>query len=114
MALYFDGQKTLGLEQYDAVAYYRLSKDDGAKHESDSIANQRKVIRAFLQNNPNIHLVEEAQDDGYTGKNFDRAGVRPVFAVFCMRYNQKESTALLLRTCPDWAESISKRESILK
>ena len=63
MALYFDGQKTLGLEQYDAVAYYLLSKDDGAKHESDSIANQRKVIRAFLQNNPNIHLVEEAQDD---------------------------------------------------
>ena len=47
MALYFDGQKTLGSEQYDAVAYYRLSKDDGAKHESDSIANQRKVIRAI-------------------------------------------------------------------
>ena len=78
MALYFDGQKTLGLEQYDAVAYYRLSKDDGAKHESDSIANQRKVIRAFLQNNPNIHLVEEAQDDGYTGTNFDRPGFRSV------------------------------------
>ena len=78
MALYFDGQKTLGSEQYDAVAYYRLSKDDGAKHESDSIANQRKVIRAFLQNNPNIHLVEEAQDDGYTGTNFDRPGFRSV------------------------------------
>ena len=78
MALYFDGQKTLGLEQYDAVAYYRLSKDDGAKHESDSIANQRKVIRAFLQNNPNIHLVEEAQDDGYTGTNYDRPGFRSV------------------------------------
>lgn len=78
MALYFDGQKTLGSEQYDAVAYYRLSKDDGAKHESDSIANQRKVIRAFLQNNPNIHLVEEAQDDGYTGTNYDRPGFRSV------------------------------------
>ena len=74
MALYFDGQTTLNLEQYDAIAYYRLSKDDGAKHESDSIANQRKLIRSFLQNNPNIHLIEEAQDDGYTGTNF--AGVR--------------------------------------
>ena len=63
MALYFDGQTTLDSEQYDAIAYYRLSKDDGAKRESDSIANQRKLIRSFLQNNPNIHLIEEAQDE---------------------------------------------------
>ena len=28
MALYFDGQTTLDSEQYDAIAYYRLSKDD--------------------------------------------------------------------------------------
>ena len=78
MALYFDGQTTLDSEQYDAIAYYRLSKDDGAKRESDSIANQRKLIRSFLQNNPNIHLIEEAQDDGYTGTNFDRPGFRSV------------------------------------
>ena len=78
MALYFDGQTTLDSEQYDAIAYYRLSKDDGAKRESDSIANQRKLIRSFLQNNPNIHLIEEAQDDGYTGTNFDRPGFRCV------------------------------------
>ena len=78
MALYFEGQKTPGSEQYNAIAYYRLSKDDGAKHESDSIANQRKLIRSFLQNNPNIHLIGEAQDDGYTGTNFDRPGFRDV------------------------------------
>ena len=78
MALYFDGQTTLDSEQNDAIAYYRLSKDDGAKRESDSIANQRKLIRSFLQNNPNIHLIEEAQDDGYTGTNFDRPGFRSV------------------------------------
>ncbi len=74
MALYFNGQKKPDSEQYDAIAYYRLSKDDGAEHESDSIANQRKLISAFLRKNPNIHLVDEAQDDGYTGTNF--AGVR--------------------------------------
>lgn len=78
MALNFEGQKTPGSEQYNAIAYYRLSKDDGAKHESDSIANQRKLIRSFLQNNPNIHLIGEAQDDGYTGTNFDRPGFRDV------------------------------------
>lgn len=78
MALYFDKQMTPDLEEYDAIAYYRLSKDDGAKHESDSIANQRKLVRAYLQKHPNIHLIEEAQDDGYTGTNYDRPGFRHV------------------------------------
>ena len=94
MALYFDGQTTLDSEQYDAIAYYRLSKDDGAKRESDSIANQSKMNSKIIKNNPkinlnekeqddgnyrnNIHLIEEAQDDGYTGTNFDRPGFRCV------------------------------------
>ena len=30
--------------EYYAIAYYRLSKDDRGKNESDSIANQRKLI----------------------------------------------------------------------
>ena len=37
--------------EYFAIAYYRLSKDDKGKNESDSIANQRKLISAFLQKN---------------------------------------------------------------
>ena len=37
--------------EYYAIAYYRLSKDDKGKNESDSIANQRKLISAFLQKN---------------------------------------------------------------
>ena len=60
--------------EYYAIAYYRLSKDDKGKNESDSIANQRKLISAFLQKNPNIKLVAEADDDGYTGTNFNRPG----------------------------------------
>lgn len=60
--------------EYFAIAYYRLSKDDKGKYESDSIANQRKLISAFLQKNPNIKLVAEADDDGYTGTNFNRPG----------------------------------------
>ena len=58
MALYFDGQTALDSEQYDAIAYYRLSKDDGAKRESDSIANKRKLSGAFVENNPHINLIE--------------------------------------------------------
>lgn len=78
MAIYLNEQNQLDLEHYNAIAYYRLSKDDGMKHESDSIANQRKLIQSFLQNNPNIRLIDEAQDDGYTGTNFDRPGFKAV------------------------------------
>lgn len=61
--------------EYNAIAYYRLSKEDKCgKDESDSIANQRKLISAYVRNHPNIRIVDEAYDDGYTGTNFDRPG----------------------------------------
>lgn len=64
------------LEQfYNAVAYYRLSKEDKKKNrESDSIENQRKLIMNYVEQNPNITLIEEAIDDGYTGTNYSRPG----------------------------------------
>ena len=64
-------------QQFDAIAYYRLSKEAASKNansESDSIANQRKLIHAFIRNNPNIRLVGEEYDDGYTGTNYERPG----------------------------------------
>lgn len=68
------------LEEFRAIAYYRLSKAHKNKKasESDSIANQRKLIQCFLDRHPNIILVDEAQDDGYTGTNFNRPGFEKV------------------------------------
>lgn len=57
---------------YDADAYFRLSKDDGDKEESDSIVNQKALIQEFLKSNPDIRIHEERVDDGYTGVNFER------------------------------------------
>lgn len=57
---------------YCANAYLRISKEDGDKAESDSIANQRDLIRHFLSDKPEIQLVEEHIDDGYSGATFDR------------------------------------------
>ena len=57
-----------------AAAYLRLSIEDGDKAESNSIGNQRELIRDFAAERPGLHLVEEYADDGYTGTNF--AGVR--------------------------------------
>lgn len=65
-------------EIFYAMAYYRLSKGDGKSHESDSIANQRMLIHAYLDKHPNIILVDEADDDGFTGTNYDRPGFRKV------------------------------------
>ena len=67
-------------KKYHAAIYLRLSKEDGdfsvsgEKKESNSIANQRKLIMEYLKKHPEIVLVQEFCDDGYTGTNF--AGVR--------------------------------------
>lgn len=57
-----------------AMAYYRLSKEDKAKAVSDSIENQRKLIREYISRHDNITLVDEVYDDGYTGTNYNRPG----------------------------------------
>ena len=44
------------LQQYDGDMYLRISHEDGDKAESDSIANQRDLITAFLEKHPEITL----------------------------------------------------------
>ena len=56
---------------YNACIYARLSRDDGDKLESDSITNQKALIRDFLSKHPESHVVSEKTDDGYSGVNFD-------------------------------------------
>jgi len=57
---------------YNAAIYVRLSKEDGDKPESDSIANQKDLIRAYLSGRPDVVVRSERVDDGYTGVNYDR------------------------------------------
>ena len=57
---------------YTADAYYRLSKEDGDKAESDSIVNQKALVREFLKVHSDIQIYKERVDDGYTGVNFER------------------------------------------
>ena len=55
-----------------AADYLRLSREDGDKLESDSIRNQRSLINDFVKQHPEITLVDEYVDDGYSGANFER------------------------------------------
>ena len=73
MALFFYKEKNKDIR---AAAYLRLSIEDGDKAESNSIGNQRELIRDFAAERPELHLVEEYADDGYTGTNFERPGFK--------------------------------------
>jgi len=62
---------------YHAAIYVRLSKEDGdvasaAKAESNSISNQKNLIRDFLKDKDDIIVVSERVDDGYSGSSFER------------------------------------------
>lgn len=61
-------------DTYNAGLYLRLSRDDvdveNGKTESNSIANQRELLRNFVKDQPDIQLYDIYVDDGYSGVNF--------------------------------------------
>lgn len=59
--------------------YLRLSKEDkNVVDESNSITNQRHVLHKYVEDRPEFggYELREYVDDGYSGKNFDRPGVK--------------------------------------
>lgn len=73
-------------KRFYAAMYLRLSRDDAAsdgnakdsgvrasvKTESESIGNQRELIRAYIHEQQDIELYDIYVDDGFSGSNFDR------------------------------------------
>lgn len=58
-------------KEISACGYFRLSREDGDKAESDSIKNQKIMVRDYAAKN-GIKLLDEYVDDGFTGTNFNR------------------------------------------
>ena len=61
---------------FNVGIYIRLSQEDkDKKYESDSesVINQRQILKDYVKNN-NFNLVNEYVDDGYSGTDFDRPG----------------------------------------
>jgi len=78
------------MKRYQAAMYLRLSRDDEStrggftvgnvagkqgkanlrKAESNSIGNQRELIRAFIHGQQDIELYDCYVDDGFSGSNF--------------------------------------------
>lgn len=60
-------------EGWRAALYLRLSKEDGDKEESDSIANQRGLLISHIQKHlPDVTVIAEKVDDGFSGATFQR------------------------------------------
>ena len=57
---------------WNTAAYCRLSREDGDKIESNSIAGQRILLEDTISRDPSLRLAGVYQDDGFTGTNFDR------------------------------------------
>lgn len=58
-------------KRYKVALYIRLSKEDNKKGESESISNQRSILRRFAENKE-LTEVEEYIDEGFSGTTFNR------------------------------------------
>ena len=58
---------------YRTAIYCRLSREDGDKVESNSIASQRAICEDYIARHEDLELVcEPFVDDGYSGVSFNR------------------------------------------
>lgn len=62
------------MKKYRAAMYVRLSNSDDLKNneESNSIINQKRLIEDYVKKQPDISIVTEKVDDGYSGIIFER------------------------------------------
>lgn len=61
-----------GVRVWKAALYTRLSREDGDKAESNSIASQKAILEGVIARDPTLSLAQVYVDDGCTGTNFDR------------------------------------------
>ncbi|MBQ7140518.1 MAG: recombinase family protein [Bacilli bacterium] len=78
--------------KYKVGAYIRLSKDDNYS-ESDSIKNQKSIIKNYIKGNEEFELVNYYVDNGYTGTNFNR----PEFVQMCFDIVKKKINCVIVK-----------------
>ena len=85
----------MDMTMYNAAIYLRLSKDDGeeGKRESNSITNQRNLLRAYAKDRLDLKIVDEYIDDGYSGATF----VRPSFIKMMEDVNSGKINCIIVK-----------------
>ena len=62
----------LSTKLWKPALYIRLSREDGDREESNSIASQRELLTEFADAQTDMATPHLYTDDGYTGTDFDR------------------------------------------
>ena len=77
------------------ISYLRVSLEDENTGESESISNQRDLIGCYLKQHPEFtaYKVMEVVDDGHSGTNFDRPGIKRVLELV----RQRKVAAILVK-----------------
>ena len=60
--------------KYNVAVYSRISREDGDRVESESLANQRELIENYVKKQPDMKIIDYYNDDNYSGTNFNRPG----------------------------------------
>ena len=62
------------------IGYYRLSMEDDTDNESNSITNQRLLIKDYISAVPELAAMpyQEFYDDGYSGASMERPAMQQV------------------------------------
>lgn len=76
MCVRLPGRRTYAVEKEKeqlglTALYCRLSRDDGAEGDSNSVANQKRLLQKYAKEN-SLGNTRFYVDDGYTGTNFNR------------------------------------------
>ena len=64
---------------WNAGLYIRLSREDGDKSESESIASQRAITEQFVNAHDGINICDYYVDDGWSGTDFARPEFKRMF-----------------------------------
>ena len=81
-------------KQYNIGIYMRLSRMDGDDDESDSISNQRMIIKNYISKNFSYINCYEYIDDGYSGSNFNR----PAFMTMINDIDSKKVNMIITKS----------------
>ena len=66
--------------EWNAGLYIRLSREDGDKLESESVATQKAILERFIAEHPSINLSDYYIDDGWSGTDFERPAFQRMMA----------------------------------
>ena len=103
-------QATENINTLQTACYIRLSREDGDKAESLSIANQRLQLTQYINNNKELKLYKFYIDDGYTGTNFER----PAFNEMIEDMENKNIQCIVVKDLSRLGRDMPKTTSYVK